>query len=111
MSQRDFIGIWRKWYAKQTGEEDETRIKVSGRHAKAAKEMRQYFTDVYPNRTPEECLEAILKNWNRLPEWYRPKWMELFTINDQLNNIITFIKNGKPTSAHEQALDRLRKGP
>lgn len=100
MNQREFIGVWRDWYAERT-ERKPHEIKIGSRHGKAAKEMIQYFKDAYPETDPGECLEAILKNWDRLDVWYQRNFMELWSINDHLNNIINKIKNGNGTN-HDQ---------
>lgn len=112
-NQREFIGIWRKWYAKQTNQQPE-KIKINGRHGKAAKEMLLFFREAYPEHDEGYILSSILGNWDKLPEFTQRNFMELWSINDHLNNIINGIKqstsNNREREINEAKQRLLREG-
>lgn len=104
MSQKAIIGLWRSWYAKQIGVDDEKKILIDGKHGRAAKELIAHLKEAHPENTPVEVLEAVLNNWQRLPDIYRDNCKELHSIKKNWNNIINKIKNG--TGSKQAEIDR-----
>lgn len=99
---KDCMKIWFDWYVEKTG----ITPKIDGSQGMALKQIITYFKTTYPDYTPQQCLKALLINWDKLTP-FNQKFKEIRAINSQLTNLLEDIYNGKSNSKNQQLSNKL----